>query len=414
MPSTRFTLFGFPVRVELFFWLTALFLGWRNRDGWLLVAWIAIVFVSVMLHEMGHAFAYRRYGQQSQIVLHGFGGVTMATQRLAPAQSIIVSLAGPLTGLVVLGVPAWIARESITPSSIEQAVILHDLVWVNVWWSLINLLPLWPLDGGQILHSATELRGGEPNRRLVHGVSLATAGLLGVYFVTQGHLFGLVFAGLLAWMNGSWLWGKRPMAPHAGYVDASASMAESSRPPRKSRNKRVRPAARVDRAWSALAEGRTGAARAEAEAVLDGVGNAANDVAAAEIVAWSHLRERQVTRARAVIDSRGGLASTSPCLRAALDLHERVDAASSMTMARALIASADRPSAAEAADWAGRIGAAVAVARALIELPDGQGFETAVRLEAFLNRAGRRDQAALVAEVLWFGEGGIGDAGEIS
>ena len=413
MPSARFSLFGFPIRVEFFFFLSAVFLGWRGRDGWLLLAWVAIVFVAVMVHEFGHTFAYRRYGQHSQIVLHGFGGVTMATQRLAPAQRIVVSLAGPLSGIVVLGIPAWILRESVTPSSFEQAVIMHDLFYVNVWWSLINLLPMWPLDGGQILHSATELRGGEPNRRLVHSVGLVTAVLLGLYFLSRGHTFGLIFALILAVMNGSWLWGSRPMAPHAGYVEAVEAPVGRERRRKPKKDKRVRPAARVERAWLALADGRTDAARADAEAVLGGVGSAAIDVEAAEIVAWSHLRERQLVRARGAVDAHGGIAAASPCLRAAFALSDRVDATSTMEMARALVTAAERPVATEAADWVGRLGVAGSVARALVELPDGQGFETAVRLEAYLNRAGRRDQAAAVAGILWFGDG-IGDAGEIS
>ena len=72
-----------------------------------MLIWVACSFVSILVHELGHGFALKVFGQPSVIVLHGFGGVTISQRRasLARARSIIVSLAGSLTALVLLWLP---------------------------------------------------------------------------------------------------------------------------------------------------------------------------------------------------------------------------------------------------------------------------------------------------------------------
>ncbi|HSO11633.1 MAG TPA: hypothetical protein VLT51_04610, partial [Anaerolineales bacterium] len=72
----RFSIAGIPVRVHPLFWLIALLLG---SSGALveIPIWILVVFVSILVHELGHALAFRRYGIQSHIVLHAMGGLTI-------------------------------------------------------------------------------------------------------------------------------------------------------------------------------------------------------------------------------------------------------------------------------------------------------------------------------------------------
>src|SRR4030081_1007638 len=104
---------GVPVRVDWSFWLLAVLLGYGAREGWLLVAWVAIVLVSILVHELGHAFTLRVYQQQPRVVLYAFGGLTTGS---APprsrAESIVVSIAGPLSALLLLGIPAYLLRDS--------------------------------------------------------------------------------------------------------------------------------------------------------------------------------------------------------------------------------------------------------------------------------------------------------------
>ena len=80
-PSTRFdlrfTLAGIPIRVHPFFWVIATRFGASTSDVIHLVLWIVIVFISILIHELGHALVMWLYGQPSYIVLHMAGGPTV-------------------------------------------------------------------------------------------------------------------------------------------------------------------------------------------------------------------------------------------------------------------------------------------------------------------------------------------------
>lgn len=182
-PSTRydlrFSIAGIQVRVHPLFWLVALLLG--SAGGPLLIPiWILVIFVSILIHELGHALAFRRHGQNSQIVLHFAGGLTIpepvswgsgvANVALSSNQQIFVSLAGPGAGLlfaalVIMGVlvaggsviTTWLL--GIIPLPLTAVIpfggrltslMVTMLLWVNVFWGVINLMPVYPLDGGQV------------------------------------------------------------------------------------------------------------------------------------------------------------------------------------------------------------------------------------------------------------------------
>ena len=176
----RFSIAGIPVRVHPLFWLLALLLGSSSGGILSLLIWVLVVFVSVMVHELGHAFAMRRYGQSSQIVLHMTGGATIPDQyawgggyasiALTPNQEIIISLAGPFSGFFLAGLtmasvaimggsvgmgtlfgfiplPAMVALPF--GGSLLNSFVLN-LLWVNIFWGIFNLLPVYPLDGGNV------------------------------------------------------------------------------------------------------------------------------------------------------------------------------------------------------------------------------------------------------------------------
>ena len=72
----HFSLFGFPVRVHPMFWLVTLMLGYQSGDAAAVLTWIVAVFLSILVHELGHALVMRAYGLRPWIVLHGMGGLT--------------------------------------------------------------------------------------------------------------------------------------------------------------------------------------------------------------------------------------------------------------------------------------------------------------------------------------------------
>ena len=187
-PPTRydlhFSVAGIPVRVHPLFWVIAFLFGFSSANLLYTFIWVLAIFLSVLVHELGHAFAFRRYGLRSSIVLHFAGGLTVpesvswgstwANVALSPREEIAVSLAGPFSGfllatLLVGGVVVsggsvavdWLlgfiplpAVTSLPFGGAFVTLLLAILVSVNVFWGLINLVPVYPLDGGNVARYA--------------------------------------------------------------------------------------------------------------------------------------------------------------------------------------------------------------------------------------------------------------------
>ncbi len=168
----NFVLAGVPVRVHPFFWLMSLMLvGFRPgaRLATLLI-WTAAVFISILVHEFGHVLAFRRYGVDSHVVLHGFGGLAIphTARRISPWAHIFISFAGPAAGFLLVacfyagmklsghpvdigfGGPLLVDYYIGRFDSLNVTRLMYDLFEINIFWGLINLLPIYPLDGGQI------------------------------------------------------------------------------------------------------------------------------------------------------------------------------------------------------------------------------------------------------------------------
>lgn len=160
----RFPFFGIPIRVHPVFWLTSAFISWNTsvRGGSvrmdLLVLSVLVVFVSILVHELGHAIVMRMFGYPSQIVLYFFGGYATA-MRKSTWKDIAGLAAGPAAGfglfgltlvtVVVVGSMGWL--ETMPPIWAERVKhILEFSLWANFVWNAFNLVPVMPLDGGQI------------------------------------------------------------------------------------------------------------------------------------------------------------------------------------------------------------------------------------------------------------------------
>ncbi|WIG98068.1 M50 family metallopeptidase [Myxococcus sp. SDU36] len=201
----HFHVAGFPVRLHPLFFLVALATGWTLiSEPARLALWVGIVFVSVLLHELGHALAYRRYGCAAEIELHGMGGTTQAhdAAHLTHPQSAFVSFAGPgigfLTGGLVWGLSQLVPLGA-PGGLVDQGV--RQFLWVNIGWGLFNLLPMQPLDGGHLLADLVRARGGYRHERAVLGVGIATAvGVLGLALWAKQLWIGMM-ALMLGMMN---------------------------------------------------------------------------------------------------------------------------------------------------------------------------------------------------------------------
>lgn len=229
-PPTRFDLhfrlFGFPVRVHPLFWLIAVFLGANAPGAPGVVAWILAMFVGILVHELGHALTLRWFGFRPWITLHGLGGVTSynptanyAGRGSATYGQIMVSVAGPVAGFLLAGAilgGLWLAGHEvevvfagwagilpgIAPLGSEPLTLfVEDLLYILIQWGLINLLPVYPLDGGQIARDALMAVSRDGLRQSLI-LSAMTGALLAVMsLVRLGNLWMAIFFGYLAFTS---------------------------------------------------------------------------------------------------------------------------------------------------------------------------------------------------------------------
>jgi len=196
-----FRLLGIPVRIDLSFFVIVALLGFAARDLGFIVLWVAVVTVSVLVHELGHGVAFRAFGKRPQILLQGMGGLTSAPGTLSPVRDIVVSLAGPLTGMVLIGLPAlWLQGQEAT-SSPGWDTALRVVVFVNIAWSLVNLLPVLPLDGGRVAASGLHLVLRRDSDRIAHGLSVVVAGGGALWALSREDTFLAFFAGFFVLYN---------------------------------------------------------------------------------------------------------------------------------------------------------------------------------------------------------------------
>jgi Zn-dependent protease len=363
-----FRVFGIPVRVDPTFFLIAGILGFGVGDLTFLVTWVVVVFVSVLVHELGHAFAFRAYGQEPQILLQGMGGLTWASGRLNGGRDIVVSLAGPLTALVLLGLPALWLDHSIAGASSTWELVLREVFFVNVIWSGVNLLPVLPLDGGQVSASILRRAMGESGQRAAHVVSIVVAGGAALLAFSIGYPFGAMFAVFFVATNWSGLRRREQTIP------GQAPLVEGYR---------------------ALGAGDTSGALAVADRVLTWARAPDVVASAVELRAWARYRSEGAGAAAEALEAMPPEATTNPFLVGciALDRGRREEALDAFAEAFAL---------GHVGPWSGIVAEAVARAGAVEALCDrllatpGAGPEALSQLQSHLRAAGRESEAAIV------------------
>jgi stage IV sporulation protein FB len=229
----RFHVLGFPVRVSWSFWLAGVIFGFslvRSMDEMLglsspgmlplLMLWSVCLLVSILIHELGHALAFRQNGMNASIVLYHFGGLAIPTSsyspdrfhgQLTPKQDIWISFAGPLaqfvSAMVLVAAVKAAGYQAPVPWPLTEVPGLTDgkqidshglyalllfYIFPSVLWAILNLVPVWPLDGGHISSSIVKLRGGDDAQAL--WISVIAAGLLAAYGFFNGQQYmGFLF-----------------------------------------------------------------------------------------------------------------------------------------------------------------------------------------------------------------------------
>lgn len=198
---------GSPLFIEpSFFFLCAMFVLISLNRGepiHFALLWIPILFVSTIIHELGHSLMIKALGfGNSVIALGGFGGVTMNARRARPWQEILISLAGPVLGAAFGFLCLYLTPTAVVQNDRMLQVLLPRAWQANIFWAIFNLLPIYPLDGGKVLRSFTRIVMSNLNSfATTCWVSMIFAGVLIVWGLTGRNFFLVVIAASLLYEN---------------------------------------------------------------------------------------------------------------------------------------------------------------------------------------------------------------------
>jgi membrane-associated protease RseP (regulator of RpoE activity) len=243
----RFRLLGIPVRVHPLFWLVMLMIGGSAGTDRAVVVFVVCAFVSVLVHEMGHGLAARATGYEPLgIVLYAMGGYcTLDPREQSPAQRLFVLLMGPGAGFILLALVLIAARASygvspadalsmftmgedgdpisfilrrvlrvigldggnffnairrLPPNPIQRMSFV-SLLEINFLWGVLNLLPIWPLDGGQSTEVVLKQANPRNARWWTHVVSIVAAGAIAMWWVSRSDFLLALWFGYFALVN---------------------------------------------------------------------------------------------------------------------------------------------------------------------------------------------------------------------
>jgi Zn-dependent protease len=166
--------------------------------AWNIAEYLAL-FGIVLLHEFGHAFATRQVGGTADtILLWPLGGVAYVAPPPRPGAELWSIAAGPLVNVVLFvilsGLGAFNRAGNFLGNMPDAHIFLRNLWWINAGLLIFNLLPIYPLDGGQILRSLLWLPFG-PVRSLLYAAIIGfigVAGLLALALKLKSILLGVI------------------------------------------------------------------------------------------------------------------------------------------------------------------------------------------------------------------------------
>jgi Zn-dependent protease len=198
-------LFGIPISLHI----SILFFLWpvlssRREDPLHALEYAFLVVVSILLHELGHALTAKRYKLSGlSIMLHGFGGFATSSGDKGWKQSLVITLAGPATtlilGMLCLGLGnLGVYASTFGTEQFEQCWLIYSIGWLNILLGFLNMIPSFPFDGGNALRAIL-------NRTMTHVKAVRAVGHLGLVISPLLIIYWLVtkdsFVGLFGLMG---------------------------------------------------------------------------------------------------------------------------------------------------------------------------------------------------------------------
>ncbi len=188
-----------PVKIAPSFFLMAAILGFLNTFSLMgTIIWAIVIFLSVLVHEYGHAIAATLFGQRAQIQLFAFGGLTLPHgKKLKQWQELIVIAMGPAFGFGLYFATFLIPIETLQSLGVVGPYLAYALIvarFINLFWTVINLIPILPLDGGHLLRVLLEVFIGHKSWKASFIISLLLSAAGSCYFFAMGQFFiGAIF-----------------------------------------------------------------------------------------------------------------------------------------------------------------------------------------------------------------------------
>lgn len=212
--------FGIPIRLNYSWFIIFIVVTWAlsagyfhyTYPGWSLAARVAagvltslLFFGSVLAHELMHSIVAQRAGiPVRSITLFIFGGVSeLAEEPKRPGDELRMTLAGPLTSLVLGGI-CWAIWFGVRNTTSFVTGIAFWLGWINVSLAVFNIIPGFPLDGGRVLRALIWRHTNNLRRatRIAAGIGRIVGYLLvfaGVWLVFQGNWVNGVLLAFMGW-----------------------------------------------------------------------------------------------------------------------------------------------------------------------------------------------------------------------
>jgi Zn-dependent protease len=182
-----------PIAIHPFFWVLCALIGWMYSATLIgMFIWIAIIFVSVLCHEFGHALTAVAFKQQARIQLVALGGLTSYEgPKLKFWQQFLIVFNGPLFGFFLFVIATLLLQFNLSP--LWHGILKATQV-ANLFWTIVNLLPVMPLDGGQLLRIVLEASFGVKGFKAALLIGAILSILLSFYFfIIQAFLVGAIF-----------------------------------------------------------------------------------------------------------------------------------------------------------------------------------------------------------------------------
>jgi Zn-dependent protease len=197
----KFPLLGIPVSVHVTFLFIAL-LGVTAYSGIEIAIWTAAAFVSILLHEMGHALTARGFGASGvNVTLYGMGGLTSysAATKMSNGRSFLISAAGSATGILAGGALLLLGRSgAFVGLSSEVLVFIDSFIFTALVWGILNWIPIVPLDGGHMVQSIASAISEEHGPLISQVITWITVAIVVPLALMNGYQFAAIIVVLFA------------------------------------------------------------------------------------------------------------------------------------------------------------------------------------------------------------------------